>query len=324
VRKKFFNLLRLIWALLSISGLNHFFSIAQADEGKAQFAVTQIVEHPALDSTRKGIEDEIKAQKPDVFIEYENAQGSMPTAIQIGQKFLNMKPSVIVAISTPSAQAVLRGAAGVPIVFAAVSNPDAAGLTHDDVRDFVTGTTDLPPIGEQLIFAQALFPQVKKIGVIFNAGEANSVSFIEQLKQECEKANIELVESAVVKSSDVTSAVARVISNGVDFILLPQDNTVVLALDAVLKATNAAGVPIIASDTDLISKGVFAAVGYSRYEAGRETGKIVMDVFRGASPKDIPIRPAGNLKRIINERVRDVLEIQIPESTLKQCELYRE
>jgi putative ABC transport system substrate-binding protein len=324
VRTKLFKFSKLIWVLLSISASPHFFSVAQADEGSIEVCVTQIVEHPALDSTRQGIWDEIKSQKPDTLIAYENAQASIPAAIQIGQKFLSMKPKVIVAISTPSVQAVLRGSEEVPVVFAAVSNPDAAGLTHDEMRAFVTGTTDLPPADEQLIFVQSLLPHVKKIGVIYNTGEANSVSFVDQLKQECVRANLELVESSVVKSSDVTAAVAKVISSGVDCILLSQDNTVVSALDAVLKVANAVRVPIIASDTDLISRGIFAAMGYSRYEAGRETGKIVMDVLRGVLPKDIPIRPAGTLKKLINVNVKDALGIDVDGTILKQHELFKE
>ncbi|MBN9564999.1 MAG: ABC transporter substrate-binding protein [Alphaproteobacteria bacterium] len=321
MHKKLSRLVRGICILLIVSTIA---AASYADDAALKVAITQIVEHPALDSTRQGIVDEIKEQNADVSIEYENAQGSIPTAIQIGQKFLSMKPSLIVAISTPSAQAVLRGDEGVPIVFAAVSNPDAAGLTYKEVRTFVTGTTDLPPVDAQLSFAQELFPQAKKVGVIYNSGEANSASFIGQLKKECLKAKLELIESVVTKSSDVSAAVTKIVSSGVDFILLPQDNTVVSALDAVLRATTAAHIPIVASDTDLIVKGVFAAVGYSRYEAGRETGKMVMDVLRGVPVRDIPIHPAGKLKKIINMNLKQVLGKEIPESILKQYELFRE
>ena len=315
---------KLIGFFLLASLLSQGAVAAQADQVPFKIAVTQIVDHLALDSTRQGILDEIQSQQPDVLIEYENAQGSLPAAIQIGQKFLSMKPHVIVAISTPSTQAVLRGSGGVPVVFAAVSNPEEAGLTRDEVRSFVTGTTDLPPMNEQLTFVQTLLPHVKKIGVVYNAGEINSVSFMDQLKQECAKANIDLVESSVVKSSDVTAAAAKVISSGVDCMLLPQDNTVVSALDAVLKVSNDAHVPIVASDTDLLGRGIFAAMGYSRYEAGRETGKIVMKVLRGGLPQDIPIRPAGTLKKTINIKVKESLGIDVDEAILKRYERFKE
>ncbi len=247
-------------------------------------------------------------------IVYENAQGNLVTAVQIIQGFVSQNPDVIVAISTPSAQTALTGAPNIPVVFAAVSNPEAAGLLHPSHRHHVTGTIDLPPLKEQLAYFKTLLPHLKRVGVIYSGGEANSVAFLTALKAVQNDYQIQVVESAVTRTSDVSSAAAHLIAEGVDAILLPQDNTVVSALDTLVNVTQEARVPLLTTDSELVGKGAFAAIGYSHYDTGLATAKVVAKVLSGVSPESIPVELSGKLEQLVNGRLVRAWSIALPKN----------
>lgn len=142
---------------------------------KFHVAVGQIVEHSALDKLREslksGLAERGYIEGKNLIWTYENAQGNPTTAVQIGQKLTSLDPSVIVTLSTPMTQAVASATTTIPIVFGAVSDPIAAKLTS---HQNVTGLTDHVPPQRQFDLIKELVPQVKSVGVIYNAGESNS------------------------------------------------------------------------------------------------------------------------------------------------------
>lgn len=302
--KGFGCVLRYFFSILSVPTFLFLGNSAVAETDKRPVvAITQVVEHAALDRTREGILDALEKSGLHMEILYENAQGNLPTAIQIAKKFASIEPAVIIAISTPSAQTALRATASVSIVFSAVSDPDSAGLITGDLRERVTGTVDLPPVSSQLDFFQALLPKMRRIGVLYNAGESNAVSFVGELKKEASLRNITIIEASVMRTSDVSAAVQKLAASSVDAIVLPQDNTVASALDVVVQHAHGARIPLLASDTDLIGRGVLAAIGFSRFEAGLETGRLAIEILKGVRPADLPIRPAGKEERVINGQI---------------------
>lgn len=205
-------------------------------------ATTAIVEHPALDATRDGVRDELEAngyeEGKNLRFEYESAQGNPATAAQIARKLVGAKPHVIVPISTPSAQAVVAATKDIPVVFTAVTDPVGAKLVSDPKKPGgnVTGVTDLSPIGKHLELIQEITPNAKRIGVLHNPGEANSLSLLQLLKTEAGPRGLEIIEAPATKSSDVLSAAQSLIGKA-DVIYIPTDNTIVSALEAVIRST---------------------------------------------------------------------------------------
>jgi putative ABC transport system substrate-binding protein len=111
--------------------------------------VTAIDDHPALIACRNGIRDALKAagyeDGKNLKFVYESAKGDPATATEIARRFAKSKPDVIVPISTPSAMAVVRATIGIPVVFAAVTDPLGAQLVRDmhAPGGNVTGVSDL-------------------------------------------------------------------------------------------------------------------------------------------------------------------------------------
>lgn len=294
-------------------------TIVQAVE-TVHVAVGQIVEHTALDTLRTSLKEELEKQG---YVEgknlqwtYENAQGNPTTAVQIGHKLISLEPNVIVTLSTPMTQAVAASTTKIPIVFGAVSDPVAAKLTgHKNV----TGLTDFVPPEQQFEMIKDIIPQLKSIGVIFNAGEANSQKQVEEIKALAKKQNIQIVEATVSKSSDVASA-AKTLIGRVDVILLPTDNTVISALESIIKMGIDHKIPIFGSDVDIVRRGAVAAYGVDWKGSGIQIADMVVSILKGTPVEDIPIQSSKKLSLHINPKAGQEMGVLIPESVTKKAD----
>ena len=292
---------------------------AQAAETKS-VAITQIVEHPALDACRKGVEDELKAQGIEVTWTYESAQGNPGTAAQIARKFVGQAPDAIVAISTPSAQTVVAATKDIPVIFTAVTDPVGAKLVADPKKPGgnVTGMSDLSPIAKHLDLIARITPKAKRIGVISNPGEANSVTLVGLLKEHAPARGMTIVEAAAPRSNDVLAA-ARSLVGKVDAIYVPTDNTVVSALEGVIKTGIENKLPVYAGDTDSVPRGAIAALGFNYYDVGRQTGTILARVLKGEKPGDIAVQGVEKTELAVNPKSAEAMGVTIPADVVAEA-----
>jgi putative tryptophan/tyrosine transport system substrate-binding protein len=287
-------------------------------------AITQIVEHPALDACRQGVQDELAGRGfvvgDNLKWMYESAQGNMATASQIAKKFAGEQPDVIVAIATPSAISVAAAARDIPIVFSAVTDPVGARLVKSLAQPGgrITGTTDMLPISKHIDLVLQIVPGATAIGTIYNPGEANSVSLLERTRAELKKRNITLHEAAATKSSEILNA-ARSLVGKVDAVYLLTDNTVISAVEAVIKVGERNKLPVIAADTDTVKRGAIAAYGFNYYDVGRQTGIIVADILEGKSPQDIPVSEVEKLELFINPQAAVRMGVHLPEQLISNA-----
>ena len=300
-------------------------AVAPAQELKT-VAVTQIVEHPALDAARKGIKDELADEGyvdgHNLDFLFESAQGNPATAAQIAQKFVGDQPDVIVPISTPSAQAVVGATKDIPVVFTAVTDPVGAKLVPnlEHPGGNVTGMSDLSPIGLHLDLIKEIMPDAKDLGVIYNPGEANSVTLIELLKKEAPARGLVIAEAVAPRSADVLAAAQSLIGQ-VDAIYVPTDNTVVTALEAIVKVGTDNELPVFAGDTNSVPRGAIAALGFNYYDIGRQTGKMVARVLKGENPGDMPVESVKTTQLYVNPGAAEAMGIKIPDAVIKRAKV---
>lgn len=179
-------------------------TLVQAQEPRV-VAITQIVEHPALDAVYQGIKDELAErgfkEGDNLEVMHESAQGNSAIASQIARKFVGASPDVIVAIATPSAQTVAAAARNTPVIFSAVTDPLGAKLVSslEAPGANITGVSDMLPIDKHLDMLQRVMPDAKRIGTVYNPGEANAVSLVELLEERLAARGLELVKGAATK-----------------------------------------------------------------------------------------------------------------------------
>lgn len=287
-------------------------------------AVTAIVEHPALDAARDGVRDELAAGGYEVgknltFL-YETAQGNPATAAQIARQFIGEAPDVIVPISTPSAQAVIAATKDISVVFTAVTDPVGAKLVSNAEMPGgnVTGMSDLSPIAKHLDLIKEITPAAKTVGVPYNPGEANSVTLLRLLKEHAAGKGLSIVEAPAPRSADVLQA-ARSLVGKADVIYVPTDNTIVSALEAVIKVGIDNRVPVYAGDTDSVSRGAIAALGFNYYDIGRQTGRIVLRVLKGEKPGDIAVQGVEIVELYVNPAMAEKMGVTIPAAVIARA-----
>lgn len=286
-------------------------------EDKKIIAITQIVEHQSLAEAKRGIIDELAAKGyvvgENLEIIDKNAGGSIATSVLIAKQFAAAKPDVIVPISTPSAQSVIsvlkQQNEDIPVVFSSVTDPVSAGLVGDMVKPVknITGAIDFPLIKEEVDLIKTLVPYVKKLGLLYSSGEANSVKTIALMKVELAKANIEYVEVNVANSAGVAQGLISLVGK-VDGVYIPSDNVVFSAMAKLVQLSRNHKLPVFSSDPDSVQAGVTACVGYSQYMVGRKAGELVVKILQGE--RYIPISKPAKAEIFINEESAKIMNIK--------------
>lgn len=297
--------------------------------GPKTVAITAFIEHPALDAVRKGLEDELAergfAGEEAIRIVFRSADGRVGRAEEIAHAFASTKADVIVAISTPSAQAAVRATTSTPIVFTAVADPIAAGLVEDPSAPGgnVTGISDHAPIKRNLDLVREVVPAARRLGVVYTPSEDNSVVLVERLKEAAADYDLTVVEARAVSQTDVGMATEGLVER-VDAIYVPADNTAMAALDAIVAVAEANDLPLLASDVNAVPRGAIAALGFNYYEVGRQTGRIVARVLAGEDPGAIPVEPVRASELYVNPRAAAAMGVTLPETLLARAKLVGE
>lgn len=320
--------LSLVILILAVVAYKHFSSKSSINISSTEnlpiVAITQIIEHQALDQEREGIIDVLaKAGYIDgqtVKIVYQNAQGNIGTAAQIVNQIISQKPKVMVAISTPSAQAALPSCIiqKIPLVFTAVTDPMGAKLVKDMAKrnEPVTGVSDRLPIESQIQLVKDFIPGLKTLGVIYNAGEVNSVNMVKSLKEEAVKLNIEIVEATASKTSDVSTAMIGLVGK-VQAVYVPNDNTAVAAMNSIAQIGEKHKLPVFAGDTGSVNSGAVATRGYDRFELGRKAGELVLKILKGTPAGDLPVESGQSMQLTLNAEAAQKMGVAVPPSILQ-------
>ena len=293
---------------------------AAADE-PPMVAVTAIVEHPSLDAVRDGLRERLAElghiDGETIEFAFESAQGNPTIAAQIARRFAGEAPAVIVAISTPSAQAAAAAAEGIPVVFTAVTDPVAAGLVADMAAPGggVTGLSDMLPLDQQLDLMLEVAPETAVIGVPYNPGEANAVVLVERLTALAEARGLAVEPAAAARTADVRNA-AQSLVGAADIVYVPTDNTVVSALESVLTVGRDNALPVFTGDTESVARGAVASLGFDYFQVGRQTAEVVATILGGAEPGGIPVTVAEGTDLVVNLSAAEAMGVDLPEAVI--------
>ncbi|MBC7220926.1 ABC transporter substrate-binding protein [Candidatus Bipolaricaulota bacterium] len=252
--------------------------------------ITQIVDHLALNAVRDGV---IAALSEAGYVEGENvryilanAQGDFSVAIAIAQDFKARGVDLVVAIATPTALAAVQVFSGtdVPVVYSAITAPEEYGLTgHPNV----TGVSDLIEPALDLALLKALSPGIRRVGIVYNPGEANS-DYLTKVAQEAANSLGLQIVTAAAESTAMVMLAAQSLIGRVDAFYATTDNTVAAGIEGVVQVANAERIPFLMADPFSIGRGPLVCAGWDYYSHGLLTGKVVLDLLAGKRPNEIP------------------------------------
>ncbi len=293
-----------------------------ADTSQAySIGISQIVTHPALDATVQGFQDALmEAGYTNITYDLQNAEGDMATTASIAQKFAGDDLDLVLGVATPTAQALVKQITDRPVLFTAVTDPVGAGLVEDPNMPSanVTGVSDMQPVKPILELAQTFRPDAKNVGMVYNAGESNSVFLVEQAEKDAATMGLTIVKAPASTSAEVQAAAKSLIGRA-DAIAVIGDNTAVSALEAIIKVCDENDIPLVAGDPDSVKRGAVACYGFDYYDLGKQTGVMAAQVLGGTPIADVPVQFAENLQLSVNEKAAAAQGVTIPDDLIAQA-----
>lgn len=258
-------------------------------------AIVQQMDHASLDEIRNAISAELQAVAAEkgvtVNILESNGQNDATVLNQIGAQVVGDKVDMIIPIATLAAQCMVTAAdgSGIPVVYAAISDPAAAGLTG--LAD-VTGTSDAlntPFILDMMLSVQ---PDIKTVGLLYSNSEANSATPIAEAKAYLEEKGIAYLEKTVNTSGEITEAASSLVGR-VDAVFTPTDNVVMGTEASVAEILNAAGIPHYTGADSFVQLGAFTTCGVNYTELGAKTADMAMDILLGGAVPEFHVMEGG-------------------------------
>lgn len=289
----------------------------KSDSGQSvkHVGVLQVVQHPSLDKAyegfKKGLKEEGYVEGKNLKIDYQNAQNSQDNLKSMSEKLVNEKSDLILGIATPAAQSVANATQDIPTVVTAVTDLKAAKLVNSDAKPGrnVTGTTDMVSIDKQIKLLLSIVPKAKTIGVMYNAGEANSKIQADLAIKALKKAGVKVLVKTANTTNDVQQ-VTETLAGKVQGIYVPTDNTFASASSIIGKVVKEKKIPLVAGSTDQVKTGGLASIGIDYEALGEQTGKMAAKILAGkAKPANMPVEKANELKLVVNHKMAKALGI---------------
>jgi ABC-type uncharacterized transport system substrate-binding protein len=237
-----------------------------------------------------GLRDLGFAEGKNLRVDRQHAQGEVVNILPMIRNFDSSEVDVIVPFSTPVLQASFQARAK-PVVFTYVTDPIAAGAgrSFTDHLPHVTGVGSLTPVEDIVAALLRLLPATRRIGTVYNSGEANSVKIIGLLRESTRRRGIELIELTAGNTNEVLQAAQGIVARQVDVFYLTSDNTAFLAYDGIRKVCQDARLPLVAEDPDAAARGALMGAGPGFYHSGKAAAPLLARVLGGESPAGIPM-----------------------------------
>ena len=268
---------------------------------KYTVGICQLVQHEALDAATKGFKDVLKEKLgDDIEFDEQNAANDSATCATIANQFVSNKVDLIMANATPALQAAASATADIPVVATSITDyataleiSDWTGKTGTNI----TGSSDLAPLKEQAEMIKELFPEAKKVGILYNSGEANSKYQATEVTKALKELGIEAKEYTSADSNDLAQVTTTACAE-VDVLYIPTDNTMASNTGIVNNIAEPAKIPVVAGEVGICKGCGVATLSIDYYSIGKKAGEMAYEILvNGAKAGEMEIEYADTLTK---------------------------
>lgn len=295
------------------------FSLASCGKKQEKFTVgiCQLVRHEALDSATQGFKDALlKAlgEENVTFIE-QNAQNDSNACSTIVTDFVSKNVDLIMANATPALQAAFNATTKIPILGTSITEYGVALGIKDfngTVGGNVSGTSDLAPLTEQADMILELFPEAKKVGLLYCSAEPNSEYQVKVIEEYLTDKGVTCTRFSFSDSNDVSAVTNTAVAQS-DVIYIPTDNTAASCSETIGNIVREKKIPVIAGEQGICTGCGVATLSISYYDLGVKTGEMAAKILKGeANISEMPIEYA-TAKKMYNSAICKELGVAVPD-----------
>ena len=288
-----------------------------AADGTYKVGICQLVQHVALDAATEGFKAALTEKLGDnvTFVEH-NASGDAATCVTICNQLVAEGVDLMMGNATAALQAAAAASATIPVVGTSITDYATAleieGWTGKTGTN-ITGTADLAPLDEQAAMIQELFPEAKKIGILYCSAEPNSVYQSDVISGYLKDMGFEVEVFTFADSNDVANVTSAACA--ADVIYIPTDNTAASCTETIANVAIPAGKPIVAGESGICSGCGVATLSIDYFDIGYAAGLMAYEILvNGANPGEMEIQYAPEVQKLFNEANCTALGIEVPES----------
>jgi ABC-type uncharacterized transport system substrate-binding protein len=257
-------------------------------------------------------------------IKLQTAGADMSILQQLVANAQNSDADLVLPLSTPC----LSGAArriGKPMVFGAVTEPIGAGAGESFEKHLpnVTGAVWAAPLPDGFAWMKKIFPNAKKMGMLYDSSQSNSRTELELARKYCGKLGIELAARSINNPSEAPEAMQSLLSEEPDLFFCMSDSTVDSAAPAIVEICRRHRIPVMSDDEESMIDGSLLAVGTSARDNGRLVGEMAARVLLGESPADIPFEASKGAVTVVDLAVAKELGVTLPQELLLKTDIFR-
>lgn len=292
-----------------------------ASDAAYQVGISQLVQHPALDTATEGFKAAFEEAGIEVEFDEQNANGEQATALTIAQTFAGADLDLALAVATPAAQALAQNIQDKPVLFTAVTDAVSAELVESNEKPGgnLTGTSDMAPISEQIDLLKELVPDAKSVGIVYSSGEVNSQVQVDEFTEIAGGKDLQVKTQTVSSANEIQQAVEAL--GDVDAIYVPTDNMVVAGIASLVGVAEQKQIPVIAAESGTVEGGAAATLGIDYFALGKQTGEMAIEILEnGGDPATMPVQTANEFTYVINEEAAEAQGITIPSEILSEAE----
>ena len=282
---------------------------SDADGKTVKVGICNYVDDASLNQIVENIQarlKEIGGEKGVAFdVSYDNCNADANLLTQIISNFIADDVDIMIGVATPVAMAMQAATEdnGIPVVFAAVSDPVGAGLVEsmEAPGSNVTGTSDYLDTAAVMQLITAADPDAKNIALLYDIGQDSSTAAIAHAKEHLDANGIAYGEYTGTTVDEVTLAVQALIADGVDAVFTPTDNTIMKSELSIYEMLQEAGIPHYTGADSFALNGAFLGYGVDYAALGVETANMAASIaLDGAKPAETAVKTFDNGCATIN------------------------
>jgi ABC-type uncharacterized transport system substrate-binding protein len=295
--------------------------------GKWHVHVIKYMESPASEQSEAGVYMGLKesglVEGEDYEIHARSAQGDIATLRMIVDAAITANADMIIPLSTPTLQTVIKRIQDRPVVFTHIANPvlAGAGKSDEDHIPNITGAYNLSDYEGLIRIVRQSIPGLRRVGTLFTTSELNSRFHRDNMIDAGKKLGVEVITVGVNTVSEVTDAAMSMCEQGVDAICQIADNLCDGSFATIAQVADRTGTPLAGFSSHCSEKGAFLVLARDFEDTGREAGMMAAAVMRGADTAGMPFKTIRTSKVLVNLRAAKKLNITIPESIMGRAEM---